>query len=269
MKLLKNRIAFCIFVFISIQMNAQNTSFPYMVIFNSTEDPNDYQIPPSGEALTPNGATFTKDGLQLTPAEQNKFGAVIVKDLSFDITKGLAVEFEFVIDSQNTASGTPVADGMSFFLYDGNELSPTIGGFGGALAYTYNRSTDFPGLADYYRRPGLKGAYLGIGFDAYQNFKIRRQLNYELKQGLPYSSQQATNPINGHVTLRGAEGVDIEALNPGNKKYKGMKKGYTGYPLLLSQPLGKQIAIQNLNAFVLEQGQYVQKNLGYSGNFVL
>lgn len=51
------------------------------------------------------------------------------------------------------------ADGISFFLKDGNNTTNTPGASGGALGYAYGGAT-----------PGIPGGIFGIGFDRYGNF---------------------------------------------------------------------------------------------------
>jgi len=105
---------------------------------------------------------LTGNSLQLTSAGVSENGYVFV-DIPFSSAFGLKVSFEF------SSWGGTGADGFSFFMFDGLVDPSTfeIGGTGGALGYTPVRDRfDETKLI----RPGLKGAYLGIGFDELGNF---------------------------------------------------------------------------------------------------
>ena len=109
-----------------------------------------------------NTVQLTGNSLQLTSNSQNENGYVFV-DIPFSSAFGLKVAFEF---SNYGGSG---ADGVSFFMFDGSISSGDfqIGGTGGALGYTAVRATANEATLI---SPGLRGAYLGIGFDELGNF---------------------------------------------------------------------------------------------------
>ncbi len=96
--------------------------------------------------------------LRLTKAEINQNGAIIWND-TFPTNKGLQVTFTTY--TYGGSGGVQGADGMSFFLMDGN-VAPNIGAFGGSLGYSCSNGN---GNGD-----GLRGAYLGLGIDEYGNF---------------------------------------------------------------------------------------------------
>src|SRR5690606_25918281 len=105
---------------------------------------------------------LTGNSLQLTSNGNDENGYVFV-DIPFSSAFGLKVSFEF------SSYGGTGADGFSFFMFDGNinAFDFEIGGTGGALGYTAARQRfDESALI----RKGLKGAYLGIGFDELGNF---------------------------------------------------------------------------------------------------
>ncbi|MHA7129412.1 PKD domain-containing protein [Algoriphagus namhaensis] len=106
---------------------------------------------------------LTGNALQLTSNGMDENGYVFV-DIPFSSAFGLKVSFEFA------SFGGTGADGFSFFMFDGliNASDFEIGGTGGALGYTPVRfpNDDTPTLLT----PGLKGAYIGIGFDELGNF---------------------------------------------------------------------------------------------------
>lgn len=111
-----------------------------------------------------NIAALTGQSLQLTSAGNDQNGYVFV-DIPFSSAFGLKVSFEF-----SSYGGTLIgADGFSFFMFDGSITSSdfAIGGTGGALGYTAVRATSNENTLI---SPGLKGAYIGIGFDELGNF---------------------------------------------------------------------------------------------------
>lgn len=113
-----------------------------------------------GGAPNPN-VLLTGNSLQLTSNNENENGYVFV-DIPFSSAFGLKVSFEF------SSWGGTGADGFSFFMFDGSISSAEfeIGGTGGALGYTPVRF----GVETNLISQGLKGAYLGIGFDELGNF---------------------------------------------------------------------------------------------------
>ncbi|WP_181452663.1 PKD domain-containing protein [Algoriphagus aquaeductus] len=141
--------------------------FPYCEPFtNSTTRANTFfqgvpkpAILTANEGLDPEGDGF----LRLTDNNLDQRGYMFI-DLPFSPVYGIKVSFEYFAYGGLTI--TP-ADGISFFMFDGAITPSTfqIGGLGGSLGYSPWRSNS--GLTF---QPGLKGAYLGIGFDAFRNF---------------------------------------------------------------------------------------------------
>ncbi len=189
--------------------------FPYVETFSSGVQPGDVSL------LTPqtgvNSATFTIQGLQLTDAVNDQFGAVYINNRQFNSLNGIELEFEF-----SMFGGAGGADGFTVFLFDSAVGVPTIGGHGGCLGYFYNRADEsFSGD----RLTGLSGAYLGVGLDGYGNFKNAFFQDNARKNGVFGGSFTADDNC---VTLRGAKGQVIDASI-------GLGDGYTGYPVLVSQ----------------------------------
>ena len=101
--------------------------------------------------------------LRLTSANQDQAGGVI-STTPFHSNQGLQVTFTSVTYGGNGFGGTG-ADGMSFFLIDGDRVSgirPSthLGSSGGSLGYSRSRG----GV------PGIQAGYLGVGIDEYGNF---------------------------------------------------------------------------------------------------
>jgi len=120
--------------------------------------------PPVTTIPNPNVKLLTNRSLQLTSNGTDENGYMFV-DIPFSSARGLKVSFEYSGWGGSLRGG----DGFSFFMFDGaiNAGDFEIGGTGGALGYTavrdrYNESTLIS--------PGLRGGYLGIGFDELGNF---------------------------------------------------------------------------------------------------
>lgn len=207
-------------------------SFPYEEGFKSITQPSEVSIAsvPSGI----NSAKFTDKGLMLTPAIRSQFGAVFINSLQFKTINGIKIEFEYMIYGGDSIYN---ADGLSLFLFDASVDDPTIGTKGAGLGYTFNRANNF---YSEYRFTGLTGAYLGIGFDNFGNFKGKRFQPESRVNGLPDGRDLGRS----HVTLRGAKG-QIDTY------YKGADiDGYTGYPVLITQStisssLNRRLNIRN------------------------
>ena len=89
--------------------------------------------------------------LRLTEDEESKTGSILFNS-ALPTSDGIGVHFYMAMYGGNGYDGTG-ADGMSFFVKNGNNDSAAIGLLGGSLGYTE-----------------LPAALLGIGFDAYGNF---------------------------------------------------------------------------------------------------
>ena len=141
--------------------------FPYCEPFtNSTTRANTFfqgvpqpAILTAKEGIDPEGDGF----LRLTDNNLDQRGYMFI-DLPFSPVYGIKVSFEYF--AYGGATITP-ADGISFFMFDGSITPSTfqIGGRGGSLSYSPWRNSTGTSFD-----PGLKGAYLGIGFDAFRNF---------------------------------------------------------------------------------------------------
>ena len=94
----------------------------------------------------------------------NQTGAV-VSDFRFPTNEGLQVTFTTVTYGGDGLNGTG-ADGISFYLMDGDK-QPSVGGLGGSLGYSCsNVNSQYDGVA---------GGYIGIGIDEYGNFSNPRR----------------------------------------------------------------------------------------------
>ena len=137
-------------------------------------------------------------------------GAIVSAD-TFSTNQGLDITFKTVSyrgDSQG--AGNDGADGMSFFLIDASQWSPTvdpIGSWGGSLGYSCSR-TNTP-------YQGMIGAYLGLGIDEYGNFlngSVWDQNNQQFSYyGDNTSSGYGYKP--NRIGLRGAGSIAYPWLN--------------------------------------------------------
>lgn len=261
---------FLAFTLISFGINttkAQNTiygNFPYSENFTSGLKPEDISIPESGypsSAGIVNSATFNSYGLQLTSNSNNKFGAVFVNNRKFNTANGINIEFEYSMYG-GTNGG---ADGIAFFLFDAAVEVPTIGAIGAGLGYGYNRSIIFNHSV--HRKKGLSGGYIGIAFDSFGNFKTRRFQGESLVNGINWDNYNNSINFKGHVSIRGAKGVNLGSSSS-SSNYYGMDDGYTGYPLLITQPTSGSTTSLKRGVKLLDDGTYGTIS-NYSGNFDL
>ncbi|MEU7019614.1 hypothetical protein ABZ990_03005 [Streptomyces sp. NPDC046203] len=102
--------------------------------------------------------------LRLTDATNDKSGAALY-DQAIPADHGLDVMF----DQWQYGSTTPVhpADGISFFLVNGDVSLTRPGAFGGSLGYAQKLDSDIP---SHPFLPGVDEGYLGVGLDLLGNF---------------------------------------------------------------------------------------------------
>ncbi|EAZ82416.1 PKD domain-containing protein [Algoriphagus machipongonensis] len=178
----------CVFLFLSVKPSFSQTipraGFPYCEGFLNpqSDDPNNIRFTVakgdkvnyganSTVTFNPRDIKFTGNGIRLVESEDNLRGYLFV-DLPFSPTYGIKTSFEYFI---HTPSAYGLGDGFSFFLFDGDIDASTfeIGGVGGSLSYAphggNNSGNPFSGTYNY-TSGGLKGGYLGIGFDVLGNF---------------------------------------------------------------------------------------------------
>lgn len=219
--------------------------FPYTQSFNSATKPAEIILP---TGATANAAVFTTTGLELTPATNSKFGAIIIDNKKFNSAVGIKISFEYAI------YGGTGADGISVFLFDA-AVTPTIGTNGRGMGYSYLRANDsYSGN----RREGLSGAYLGIALDSYGNFKGDPFQGDARLNGVSAPSGGWANSGSSHVTLRGARGGALDN--------KGRGAGYTGYPVLTTQSTLTPTGTSNGGAELNVLGAYSYNN-GNPDNF--
>lgn len=224
--------------------------FPYQQNFTNTTQPPEI-ILPTGAGT--NATVFTTTGVELTPAQNNKFGAIIIDNKTFNSSVGIKISFEYAI------YGGSGADGMTVFLFDA-AVAPVIGSKGAGLGYSYLRTNNTYSTT---RKEGLAGAYLGIGLDAYGGFKSNKFLADKRYNGIATPGGGGWAPSgNGssHVTLRGARGGFLDA--------NGKAAGFTGYPVLITQSTIAPLVSSNGGAVLTTAGGYTFGG-GIADNFNL
>ncbi|MBD2068882.1 DUF4347 domain-containing protein [Leptolyngbya sp. FACHB-671] len=132
--------------------------------------------------------------LRLTGARTDQATFAIYNE-AIPSNAGLSITFDLF------SYGGTGADGISFFLIDGQKSPTVAGGFGGSLGYA-QRNTPI-------NVPGLEGGYVGIGFDEFGNFSS----GTEGRVGGPGRRRNT-------VAIRGSEANDYEYLT-GNSNLPG------------------------------------------------
>jgi len=101
---------------------------------------------------------------------------------------GVSVTFDFYSYSGNGG------DGISFFLVDATQPLNQPGGFGGSLGYA-------PAIFNMALTPGIKGGYVGVGFDEFGNFSNNNEGRADGVGKKPNS-----------ITVRGSEATSYKFL---------------------------------------------------------
>jgi hypothetical protein len=166
--------------------------FPITENFNGTQ-PEKWVLKQSAAWGATVGGEST---LRLTTAAASQSGLGYY-DTAFSSEKGIVVEFDYYA---NEATGINGADGIAFFLVDGDLVNIDnieAGAFGGSLGYAQSGLT-----------PGVPHAYLGVGFDEFGNFAagsgsavsdnvtLRGKGNGTVGYGYLTHTQVSASPIN-------------------------------------------------------------------------
>ena len=104
--------------------------------------------------------------LRLTDAGNDRTAAVL-----YNHALPSSAGFDVTFDAWQYGSTTPIAaaDGISFFLTDGEASLTVPGQFGGSLGYAQKQS-HLPGGGVTPIEPGVNDGYLGVGLDALGNY---------------------------------------------------------------------------------------------------
>ncbi|MFD5068153.1 hypothetical protein ACFWNC_09510 [Streptomyces sp. NPDC058369] len=114
--------------------------------------------------VPPNNAA-PRGYLRLTDSATDQSGAVLY-NRALPAEDGLDVTFDQWQYGTTTGAIAP-ADGISFFLVDGEAQLTRPGAFGGSLGYAQKLPDDDPGAAFL---PGVDRGYLGVGLDVLGNY---------------------------------------------------------------------------------------------------
>jgi hypothetical protein len=175
-------------------------------------------LPATGDAAGVGALRLTSNRLFSAPprnaADPGEEGFFIVNQ-SLTTAQGLVFEFEFFTYAGQSFGNIGGGDGFSFFLIrdDVGNSAPApaqAGAFGGSLGYAQKEATGLRGPV-----PGLPGAYLGIGFDAFGNFSNNgeghiggnnagvlnpNQIVLRGGEQTQYAFLQQSGPIGGNLT---------------------------------------------------------------------
>lgn len=217
---MKNKLFLVLIMILPGILLAQKArTFPYEISLTGTTKPS--QIIEGKNQNAPTGTSrYTNNGIVLTTDQQNGFSGFGLNDIAFTSNFGLIVEFEYAMYGGRVWDGR-YGDGMSFFLYDGSKAF-SLGDSGAALGYSYRNDPRVSGYnPNVATINGVDGGYLGIGLDAYGNYKVKMNTGSTHIEGIPlhYNGLAFNGKGANHITLRGA-------VNPSNRK---------GYPVLISQ----------------------------------
>ncbi|MEM9998645.1 MAG: hypothetical protein AAF809_13170, partial [Bacteroidota bacterium] len=133
--------------------------FPIAETFTTDSAP-DWVLARDAELTGGNQDPLGQGWLRLTDDAEFRRGYAFL-DQAFPSTDGVVVDIEFAIWGDRFPG-----DGFTLFLFDGALDAATfdIGEWGGSLGYANGCATSTDS------RPGLAGAYVGIGFDEFGNF---------------------------------------------------------------------------------------------------
>ncbi|MCY7277928.1 MAG: DUF4347 domain-containing protein, partial [Phormidesmis sp. CAN_BIN44] len=140
-------------------------------------------IPGCGSDAVGSGA------LRLTSAAGSQ-ASFVIYNRPINAISGLSIKFNI------HAYGGSGADGISFFLIDGNASPTQAGAFGGSLGYSSDGTN-----------PGLVGGYLGVGFDEFGNFS-----NSQYGAGGPVSGTGLGSTVPDSIAVHGSQANSYKYL---------------------------------------------------------
>ncbi|MGC1524002.1 MAG: PilC/PilY family type IV pilus protein, partial [Steroidobacteraceae bacterium] len=225
--------------------SSRQDSDPYLVGGNSGYLGSS-TVPSSGATQTPdpsNPVTGSFGALRFTngsPYGHQERGAIVSQN-TFDTGSGIQVTFKTVTylgsgSGTGTATGYDGADGISFFLMNGNTTPTAIGATGGSLGYS---CTNESGNVPY---DGLTNGYIGLGIDEYGNFLNGAHLVSGYTGSNTVSGANGDNTASGYgfkadrIGLRGAGSISWAGLTAAYGTYQGAGLPY--YPASLATTYG-------------------------------
>jgi len=161
-------------------------------------------IPACTDMATPDSPGY--GALRLTDDNMYEVGA-IMSNFTFPSSQGIQVTFTTYTYGgngyQNEFGGAGGADGIGFYLFNGDEPADDLGQSGGSLGYDCS-----DGNAPF---NGMAGAYLGLGIDEFGDW-LNKYDNTDT--GLPAANGGYQHP--GEIGLRGYGNVNLAALQAVN-----------------------------------------------------
>ncbi len=146
-------------------------------------------------AMAPNNEGNGNGWLRLTSATNDQRASAIY-NTAFSSANGIQATFQYA------TYGGDGADGFTFYLIDGATATPTTGGLGGALGYTF----------DSIGNPGVTNGYLAVGFDEYGAF-----LN-------PAGSDNACSPNGPEIKVAGSGNLAVTPPDPNRHAYDCLQR---------------------------------------------
>lgn len=201
---MKKSFFIVLFLFISLFVKGQRfRSFPYELSLTEGVKPVNIEEAHNNTSNAPTGnKRYSKGGLLLTDNTKNVLSGFSLSDVVLSPAYAFTVEFEYAMYDGVTNKGG-YGEGMSFFLYDGNERF-TLGEGGSALGYSYRNDPSTPNYnvnkATY---PGLKGGFIGIGLDVSGRFKLALKEPKNQVEGSYFGAEEFHGEGANHITLRG------------------------------------------------------------------
>jgi uncharacterized repeat protein (TIGR01451 family) len=147
-----------------------NTTFGWSVGVANPQTPNPCLT--AGDPFTPAGSIQAcnptspdvqgEGALRITTNEEGQ-SAFAFYDFTIPSGSGLVITFDYFSYGGAEIGNPPsTADGVTFFLFNGETTNPQPGAFGGSLGYAQRTGGGNP--------PGLTNGYVGVGLDEYGNF---------------------------------------------------------------------------------------------------
>jgi hypothetical protein len=151
----------------------------------------------AGVAIDPTSGT---GALRLTDSDNNQ-ASVVLYQRKQSIADGLDITFGFAMHSGQAGSGATGADGLSFFIKNGDAGADTAGAFGGALGYALSADNNTILIN------GVPGALLGVGFDFYGNFSnlYSNQFKISAACGADEFNPGIASLVQDRVAIRGPD----------------------------------------------------------------
>ncbi|MGL5274248.1 hypothetical protein [Myroides sp.] len=210
--MIRNKIIVLIAVLLcGVTWGQQARMFPYTLSLTGDSKPPQISEHFDKPELANSPQRYSKDGLALTYKEGDKtqeFSGIALDEIPFSSEFGFVVEFKYAM-IDGVLFNKRYGDGMTMFIYDATQKFE-VGAHGASLGYVYKNFKETNR-----NEPGLNGGYLGVGLDAYGDYRARTSSDWEKREGIVYDWKGNVE----HVTVRGGQF--------GSDRYKGYPVLYT------------------------------------------